>query len=149
MRLSLVFLVFISLSGCTDKVDKEPVKEQLSEFEFVIDEKPFKDWHIGKFYYKEPKIGTFLINRTDSIQEEFIKSSGMIVEFDIEWTSDSTYILSFAKISENPGNNEIAKGAERMVKKCTMTKLTELSYIEKATSNLSADTILTKIYRTR
>jgi hypothetical protein len=131
--------------GCSEKPKKEPTQE----FEFVISEKPFKDWHTGKFYYKEPKIGTFLVNRTDSIQEEFIKSTGMIVEFDIDWTTDSTYTLTFVKIAENPKNKSIAEGAESMVKQCTITQLYELSYVEKSTSNLSDYVIFTTIHRNK
>ncbi|MFT5055804.1 MAG: hypothetical protein ACI80H_000508 [Pseudoalteromonas distincta] len=142
MRYAAIALLAL-FYGCSEK----PKKESIQEFEFVISEKPFKDWHTGKFYYKEPKIGTFLINRSDSIQEEFIKSTGMIVEFDIDWTTDSTYTLTFVKIAENPNNKSIAEGAERMVKQCTITQLYELSYVEKSTSNLSDKIIFTKIYR--
>ena len=144
MRYAAIVLLAL-FCGCSEKPKKEPIKE----LEFVISEKPFKDWHIGKFYYKEPKIGTFLVNRTDSIQEEFIKSTGMIVEFDIDWATDSTYTLTFIKIAENPNNKSIAEGAERMVKQCTITQLYELSYVEKSTSNLSDNVIFTTIHRNK
>jgi hypothetical protein len=71
----------------------------------------------------------------------------MIVEFEIDWTTDSTYTLTFVKIAENPNDKSIAEGAERMVKQCTITQLYELSYVEKSTSNLSDKIIFTKIYR--
>ena len=123
---------------------ESPKEEKKVIVEEVIDYLP---WHTGKFYYKEPRTGTFLINRTDSIQEEFIKQSGMIVEFDIEWQNDSMYTLSFVKISENPNNKELADGAETMVKYCTITNAFGKTYEERATSNLSSDTIYTTIYR--
>ncbi len=143
MRYALIALLVLFFCGCVEKTKKKSI----GELEFVISNKPFKDWHNGKFHYKEPKIGTFLVNRTDSIQEEFVKSTGMIVEFDIDWTTDSTYTLSFVKIAENPNKKEVASGVEHMVKKCTITQLRELSYIEKSTSNLSSDVIFTKIHR--
>ena len=142
MRYVALAIFAVVLCGCTDKPKKEPIQEQL-----IIADKPFKEWHRGKFYYKEPNIGTFLINRTDSIQEELIKSTFMIVEFDINWTTDSSYILTFVKIVDNPNNKSIAAGAEKMVKRCYITQLEELSYLEKSTSNLSDKIIFTKIYR--
>jgi hypothetical protein len=135
-----LLLIVVLFCSCGEA----PKEEQQTVVQEVVD---YSLWHTGKFYYKEPNIGTFLINRTDSIQEEFIKQSGMIVEFDIDWKNDSMYSLTFVKISENPNNKELAAGADSMVKQCTITNAFGLSYEERATSNLSKDTIYTVIYR--
>lgn len=127
----------------TDKEDKTSLIQENG----MLILPDYRAWHVGKFYYREKPTGTFLINRTDSIQEEFIKSTGMIVEFDIHWISDSSYTLSYNHISENPNQGVIADGIDSLVKTCSITRMTDWHYVEEATSNLSDDTIRTRIYR--
>lgn len=136
---AVVVLVLGSCGGESEKEAKQP--------DFSVKEVNYQAWHSGKFYYQEPKIGTFLINRTDSIQEEFIKNTGMIVEFDINWKNDSMYSLTFVKIAENPLDKSLADGAETLIKNCVITKVKAVSYVEMATSNLSSDTIYTTVFR--
>ena len=138
----ILAVVLLGLAACTTK------DSSTKEVEAVV-LKDYAAWHTGKFHYTESSIGTYLINRTDSIQEEFIKSKEMVVEFDIRWQNDSMYTLTFSKINENPHNNTVAKGVENLVKKCTITNVTEKSYAEKATSNLMDKTVFTTIFRNR
>lgn len=133
-------LVLFFLASCNDSQsgsEKEQIQEQVD----------YSIWHVGKFYYREKATGTYLINRTDSIQEEFIKMNAMVVEFDIQWLNDSVYTLDYTKISENPNNKELAEGVDSLIKTCTITKVEEKSYIEKATSNMTDEVIYTRIYR--
>ena len=132
---------FALLCACNES---GKVEDQETVVEEVVD---YSTWHTGKFYYKEPGVGTFLVNRTDSIQEEFVRNSGMIVEFDIDWKNDSMYSLTFVKISENPNNKELPAGVDSLVKKCKITNAFGRTYEEVATSNLSSDTLRTVIYR--
>lgn len=148
---ALGFAVFFIVSCSPEKEKKSDQKdpEVAGEVDPILTNPDYGLWRVGKFYYRERPTGTFLVNRTDSIQEEFIKSSGMIVEFNINWLSDSSYILAFSRISENPYDGEIADGIYSLVKKCVITRVTDWHYVEEATSNLSKDTIRTRIYRYR
>ncbi|MDB4107641.1 hypothetical protein OAD66_01670 [Bacteroidia bacterium] len=138
----ILAVVLLGLAACTtDDSSTKEVKELVP-----VD---YASWHTGKFHYTESSIGTYLINRTDSIQEEFIKSKEMVVEFDIRWQNDSMYTLIFSRINENPHDNTVAEGVEKLVKKCTITNVTEKSYVEKATSNLMDNPVFTTIFRNR
>ena len=123
-------------------------EEQKKEAENIkkIDYAP---WKTGKFNYRESKFGAFLINRTDSIQEEFIKRTGTIVEFGIYWQNDSMYTLTFRKITENPTNQELPPDIKGLVKECTITNVKAGSYTEKASSNLNKVIHYTTIHRGR
>ncbi|MGB0849706.1 MAG: hypothetical protein ACPGTP_00540 [Bacteroidia bacterium] len=133
-------LVLVFLASCSDS---QPESEQ----EQVHKQVDYSVWHAGKFYYREKATGTYLINRTDSIQEEFIKMNAMVVEFVIKWQNDSTYTLDYTRISENPNNKEVAEGIDSLIKTCTITEVEEKSYVEKATSNMTDEVIYTRIYR--
>ena len=139
------FLFILICLGYACTSDEQEEKEEIVARPSI----EYTRWHSGKFYYRERPTGTFLINRTDSIQEEFIKLNGMVVEFDISWQNDSMYTLSYARLSENPNKNELAEGIDKLVKNCKITRLTDLHYIEEATSNLTDSIIRTRIYRYR
>lgn len=153
-----VFLIFICvlLFSCTQDSNTVSSSEEnteqtktTKEVDPILENPDYSVWKLGKFYYRERPTGTFLVNRTDSIQEEFIKSNGMIVEFDIAWQNDSMYTLTYAKISENPYEGKLAEGIERLVKRCRITRVTDWYYVEEASSNLSDSIIYTRIYRYR
>ena len=139
MKINALLLVLVLWTSCTDAPKSYDEKEN-----FPVD---FTQWHTGNFYYQEYGLGTFLIHRTDSIQEEFVKANGMIVAFDISWKNDSVYTLQFAGITENPANKEVAKGVDSLIKQCTITDVRKNRYLERAISNLSGDTLYTPIRR--
>ena len=108
-----------------------------------------QSWHTTQCYYEEAPFGVFLVNRNDSIQEEFIKTNGMLVEFDIAWQTDSTYTLTFKQLVANPQGTSLPNGLDTLVRKCWMTQVGPTSYIEAATSNMTShkDTIYTTYLR--
>ncbi len=121
-----------------------------TEVSFSVEKKVlFQTWRETQCYYKEPPFGVFLVNRNDSIQEEFIKTNGMLVEFDIAWQTDSTYTLAFKQLVANPQGTSLPNGLDTLVRKCWMTQVGPTSYIEAATSNMTShkDTIYTTYIR--
>ena len=59
----------------------------------------YQSWSNTQCYYEERPFGIFLVNRNDTMQEEFLKTNGMLVEFNIEWQTDSTYTLAFKRFN--------------------------------------------------
>lgn len=156
--LYLCFIGVLLITNCSPEPkqveDKSEVgthteEPKTSGGEPILENPDFSLWHTGKFYYREKPTGTFLVNRTDSIQEEFIQRTGMIVEFDISWQNDSTYVLKYSKVTENPYDGELADGIEKLVKTCKITRVTAWHYVEEAKSNLTDEIIYTRIYRYR
>lgn len=132
-----IFLLTL-LAGCSD----QPVNHLNAE-EIAL----YQSWKSGQFYYREKPFGVFLVNRYDTLQEEFIRSNGMLVEFGVNWINDSVYELRFDKIVENPREIILPDGIDTMVKRCKLTSVTDTSYIELAYSNMSSDIIATKYRR--
>ena len=136
-----LLLAVILSTGCTDTSKQENVKKP---------QKPhiFSPWQSGKFYYKDPIMGTMLVNRTETYQEEFVKRNGMVVKFDIEWHTDTTYTLTYDTIIENPNNGSLPQEMVQLglIKKCTIVKQAPGKYKEKAYSNLNDRANYTTMY---
>jgi hypothetical protein len=147
MRILLFLYSVGMLTACVNDIQEKEQKTEhkLSDSEIVL----YHSWRNTQCYYDEPPFGTFLVNRNDTFQEEFIKVNGMIVEFDVSWQNDSAYTMKFKKVAENPQKISLPNGMDTLVRTCWMTQVTELSYIEAATSNLmtNKDTIYTKYKR--
>jgi hypothetical protein len=109
----------------------------------------YQSWSKTQCYYEERPFGIFLVNRNDTMQEEFLKTNGMLVEFNIEWQTDSTYTLSFKRLVSNPRGTSLPNGLDTLVRKCWMKQVGQTSYLEAATSNMTAhkDTIYTTYLR--
>jgi hypothetical protein len=140
-KLAAVLLLFPLLIAC----QSDPVKTELSPKQKAL----YNSWRITQCYYSERPIGVYLVNRNDTMQEEFIKSSGMVVEFDVNWRNDSMYHLRFKRVTENPQQISLPADIENLVKSCWMQEVTDTTYVEAALSNLVAtksDTIYT-LYR--
>ncbi len=68
-------------------------------FSFSQDENPYEKFKTGTFTYQAGKT-TVVIKRTKKKHIEIVDGVKMVM--DIEWTSDSTYVLTARKIS-SPG----------------------------------------------
>ena len=107
----------------------------------------YQSWRTGQFYYREKPFGVFLVNRYDTLQEEFIRTNGMLVEFGLHWKNDSIYELRFDKVVENPRNISLPDGIDTLVKTCKLTFVTDSSYVEQAYSNMSTEVVHTLYLR--
>jgi len=142
-RYALPFL-FILVVACSS----EDAKSNADEHTLTPQEaEMYSSWRTGQFYYKVRPFGLFLVNRYDTLQEEFIKKNGMITEFKVNWLNDSMYELRFHRIAENPQNISLPDGVDSLVKVCTMTDVSDTMYIEKAMGNLTDSHIYTKYRR--
>lgn len=110
-------------------------------------EELYRSWHTGQFYYKVKPFGIFLVNRYDTLQEEFIRDQGLLTEFGVQWLNDSMYQLRFLQLVENPQGLDMPQGIDTLLKTCTMTQVSDTVYVEKAYSNLSSSYIYTKYRR--
>ena len=108
----------------------------------------YQSWHTGKSYYKQQPFGVFLVNRQEEYQEEFIRNSGMVVKFDIQWLNDSMYEMRYDTTTQNPQNLELPEDFNSMIRTCKMTHVSDTAYVELAITNQSSDTIYTS-YRRR
>ena len=91
--------------------------------------------------------GVFLVNRTDTLQEEYIRANRMLTAFKIAWQNDSMYTLRFHKLTKNPEGQSLPDGIDSLVKVCTMTNVSDTLYEEKALSNMSGSYIYTTYRR--
>lgn len=137
--------VLVSCAKVSEEKESNDTEVSLSTEKKAL----FQTWRETQCYYQEPPFGVFLVNRNDSIQEEFIKTNGMLVEFDIAWQTDSTYTLAFKQLVANPQGTSLPNGLDTLVRKCWMTQVGPTSYIEAATSNMTShkDTIYTTYLR--
>ncbi|MBT8327882.1 MAG: hypothetical protein KJP21_09170 [Bacteroidia bacterium] len=103
-------------------------------------------WQTGKFYYTDSLFGKFLIKRYDSIQLEYLKMHQLEVQFRMNWLNDSMYELTFDQVNNNPKEISLPHDLDSLVKTCTITEISDTSYVEKATSNLNDEIILTTVY---
>ena len=122
-----------------------PTPEEVAAQQAKID--AYRSWHSSQFYYKERPFGVFLVNRYDTFQEEFIRSNGMLVEFNMKWLNDSMYEMRYDTIKENPKGILLPDELKSMIRICKMTAVNDTSYIEQAVSNLTSDTVYTKYKR--
>lgn len=138
------FVGFLAIIACNTRSSADSTKDtRLSTEDSVL----YASWRTGQFYYKVRPFGIFLVNRYDTLQEEFIRDNGMLTEFGIHWINDSMYELSFLKLAENPQGISLPDGIDTLVKTCTMTNVSDTVYVEKAMSNLSSTYIYTKYRR--
>ncbi len=107
----------------------------------------YKTWHKGEFYYQVQNFGKFSVSRTQTHQTEFIDLHKMEIRFNIKWVNDSIYLLTYDTITQNPAGISLPGDIGELVKTCTITALTDSSYIEKATSNLNKATNYTTYLR--
>ncbi len=124
-KILLVFTLILLAFGCS----RNEVKE--------VAEEPFNQWKEGSFYYQQDPFGTFLISRTDSNQIETITQYDLIVDFAIEWLTDTSYNLTFKQVLNNPESIALPQDIDSLVKTCYITQETDSSYVEEATSNLN------------
>lgn len=106
----------------------------------------FQEWKVGNFHYSEGSF-KYLIHRTTDYQEEFILQDGLLVRFKINWENDSVYTMKFDSILSNPNQTQLAFDITQIQKKCTMTKVTAHSYIERSENNLNDLVGLTRIIK--
>ena len=136
------------MSACTKVSEENELATPIAHFS-AEKKALYQSWRNTQCYYEERPFGIFLVNRNDTMQEEFIKTNGMLVEFDIEWQTDTTYILSFKRLIENPQGTSLPDGLDTLVRKCSMKQVGQTSYLEAASSNMTAhtDTIYTTYHR--
>jgi hypothetical protein len=134
MRISLIIGLAFLVFGCNTLPQEEESNTS-------------NEWAIGIFNYSQDPFGEFLVKRTDSNQIEYITGNELAVEFGIEWLNDSTYNLNYIKTINNPDSISLPEDIDALVKTCVITKETDSSYVEKATSNLNSQTNYTTIYR--
>lgn len=134
--LALVVLLACSSSSSSDESALSPEEAEL-----------YASWRTGQFYYKVRPFGVFLVNRYDTLQEEFIRDNGMLTEFGVQWLNDSMYKLRFLRLAENPQGISLPDGIDTLIKTCTMTNVSDTLYVEKAMSNLSSTFVYTKYRR--
>jgi hypothetical protein len=127
--------------SCANGPTPEEVAAQQAKLEV------YRSWHTSQFYYKERPFGVFLVNRYDTFQEEFIRSNGMLVEFNLKWLNDSMYEMRYDTIKENPQGVSLPVDLKQMIRVCKMTAVSDTSYIEQAVSNLNPDTVYTTYRR--
>jgi hypothetical protein len=127
--------------SCASGPTPEEVAAQQAKLEV------YRSWHTSQFYYKERPFGVFLVNRHDTFQEEFIRSNGMLVEFNLKWLNDSVYEMRYDTIKENPQGVSLPVDLKQMIRVCKMTVVSDTSYIEQAVSNLNSDTVYTTYRR--
>ncbi len=138
-----LFLLTIILVACSTSETTKEKERVLSPEQTEL----YSSWRTGKFYYKVKPFGIFLVNRYDTLQEEFIRDNGMLTEFGVQWLNDSMYELRFIRLAENPQGISLPEGIDTLVKTCTMTHVSDTLYVEKAMSNLSDSYVYTKYRR--
>ena len=137
----LLYILPITAWSCASGPTPEEIAAQQAKLEV------YRSWHTSQFYYKERPFGIFLVNRYGSFQEEFIRSNGMLVEFNLKWLNDSMYEMRYDTIRENPQGVSLPVDLKQMIRVCKMTAVSDTSYIEQAISNLNPDTVYTKYRR--
>ena len=138
-----IFFGIFTVACSSENSQKEAASKPLSTEEAVL----YQAWRTGQFYYNVKPFGLFLVNRYDTLQEEFIRDNGMLTEFDIAWMNDSTYTLSFHQVTSNPAEITLPEGIDTLVRTCTMTQVSDTVYVEKAYSNMSNSYIYTQYRR--
>lgn len=138
MRLQFALLlgVLLFLGACSNS----------SENHEVVEESQNAIWQSGKFYYTDSLFGNFLIKRQDTIQLEYLKMHQLEVQFKMDWLNDSMYTLAFDQVNKNPNEISLPHDLDSLIKTCTITSVTDSSYVEKATSNLNKEVNLTTIF---
>lgn len=136
-------LTCLALSSCM--LDRGSTKEQNKKTEQK--EALYASWRTGKFYYNVRPFGVFLVNRYDTLQEEFIRDNGLLTTFKIAWLNDSMYELRYLEVLENPKSISLPKEIDSLVRICTITNVSDTMYVEKAHSNLSKTDVLTRYRR--
>lgn len=135
-QFALLCSLLIFLGSCSNTANDSDVQER---GENAI-------WEAGKYYYTDSLFGNFLIKRQDSIQMEYLKMHQLEVQFKLAWLNDSMYTLRFDQVNQNPNDISLPHDLDSLIKTCTITSVTDTSYIEKATSNLNKEVNLTTIY---
>ena len=133
--------VLLALVACTS--DKSSEEAALTNQETAL----YASWRTGQSYYKVNPFGVFLVNRNDTLQEEYIRSNHMLTVFKIAWQNDSMYTLRFHELTKNPEGQSLPDGIDSLVKVCTMTNVSDTIYEEKAWSNMSGSYIYTTYRR--
>ena len=140
MRNLFALSIFLFLGISCSNINNEEEQVQVSANEV---------WKTGKYFYVDSLFGKFLVKRQDSIQLEYLKMHQLEVQFKINWLNDSTYTLAFDEVRKNPKEISLPHDLDSLVKTCTITLQTDTSYVEKATSNLNDELILTTMYRAK
>ena len=110
-------------------------------------EELFKKFRKGHFKYgDEAKFGDFVITRTADSQVDSGSLTQLVVKFDMEWETDTSYVLRYKETLANPQNIELPD-LTGMNRHCYMTQPDDTSYLEVSTSSLTIDTqiIMTRI----
>lgn len=103
------------------------------------------DFKFGRFKYAdENQFGDFIIVRSKESQIDSGAMTGLVIKFDLKWTSDTSYIMNFREMLDNPKNIQLPD-PKGLVRKCWMSDIREDSYLETSTSTLGPDTIRTRI----
>ncbi len=137
----ILLSVLVALVACTSEKPSEEATQANEKTAL------YASWRTGQFYYKVSPFGVFLVNRTDTLQEEYIRANRMLTAFKIAWQNDSMYTLRFHKLAENPQGQSLPGGIDSLVKVCTMTNVSDTLYEEKALSNMSGSYIYTTYRR--
>ena len=127
IRIILASLALVAIFACGKK--EEPI-----------------NWKEGKFYYEEENVGRYDVTRQGNKQVEHLEAFGLTVEFDIEWLTDTTYTLQFNRIVEAKQKVTLPPDLSELIKTCTMSDLTDTSYVEIASSNLNNKVNYTTVY---
>lgn len=138
-----IALVLLAFSACMSDTSVGTLQNK----KIVRQDALYASWRTGKFYYKVKPFGVFLVNRNDTLQEEFIRDNGLLTTFKIAWLNDSVYELRYAEVLENPQDIALPNEIDSLVRICTMTNVSDTMYIEKAHSNLSRTEVYTRYRR--
>ena len=131
-QISFVLLTLF-LYSCSNKVEQT---------ETVAPENPYSKIRTGKFKYLSESQGDLvMVARQDSIQKEFLVYRNLEVHFDIKWLNDSTYKMRFKQVAANPENVEMPDDIEKLIKYCDVLELTDSSYVERAYSSMTGDSV--------
>ena len=132
--LALAVLFNISACGCGTASTKS-------------NEELYKKFRTGHFKYAdEARFGDFVITRTADSQVDSGALTQLVVKFDLEWETDTSYVLKYKETLANPQNIQLPD-LTGMNRHCYMTEPDDTSYLEVSTSSLTLDTqiIMTRI----
>ncbi|MBK9015705.1 MAG: hypothetical protein IPM82_17470 [Saprospiraceae bacterium] len=107
----------------------------------------FDKFRTGHFKYAdEARFGDFVITRTADSQVDSGTLTQLVVKFDLEWETDTSYVLKYKETLANPQSIQLPD-LTGMNRHCYMTEPDDTSYLEVSTSSLTLDTqiIMTRI----